>query len=293
MVIRRSVSIDDHASRPSRPRSRSFPRALNGTDSGAGRPNPMPERIGAPSTRSTPLRLLLEDQVDGLRRQQSDAVDSAPQARRDWIRAQRPRRCRDRWHAPMSAWRHCVGVRDADRVGAGPVNVLQRHDLPDGRAEARPIGTAAAAGPLRRCAVDSAGASTDLEVGPEWSGDLVARRNRFERRARDAAHDFADQVAVVQRVIARRRARLPPRRLGGEHGGRPLASRRCLRRRRAVPARTPDVWATADAGTRCPPCRSRRTPASTSATRPSGSISRGRRASARPARSRSWWTTTR
>ncbi len=52
-----------------------------------------------------------------------------------------------------------------------------------------------------------------MEVGLERFGDL-AREVRPDRVARDAADDLADEVALREGVVARRRARFPPGRLG-------------------------------------------------------------------------------
>ena len=56
----------------------------------------------------------------------------------------------------------------------------------------------------------------DVEVGAERPGDLLGEE-RAERPPGDPPDDLADEVALVERVVARRGARLPPRRLGGEH----------------------------------------------------------------------------
>ena len=58
----------------------------------------------------------------------------------------------------------------------------------------------------------------DVEIGAERSGDLRSEE-RAERLARDAPDQLAEQVALRDGVVARRRARLPPRRLRGEEAG--------------------------------------------------------------------------
>ena len=65
---------------------------------------------------------------------------------------------------------------------------------------------------------------------PMWksapSGPVISSAtNVAERLPGDAAHDLALEVALGDGVVARRRARLPPRRLGGEQRGDLLASR--------------------------------------------------------------------
>ena len=65
----------------------------------------------------------------------------------------------------------------------------------------------------------------DVEVGAERSRDLL-REERADRLAGDPAHDLADEVALRDRVVAGRRARLPPRLLRGEQRGAPCPSRR-------------------------------------------------------------------
>ncbi len=62
----------------------------------------------------------------------------------------------------------------------------------------------------------SVGLGADLEVRAERAGDLVGDEV-LQRNPGRAANQLADQEAVVERLIARRRARLPPRRLRGEH----------------------------------------------------------------------------
>ena len=55
----------------------------------------------------------------------------------------------------------------------------------------------------------------DPEIGVQRFGDFLAE-NRADGFSGDAADDFADEIALRQRVIAGRGARLPERRLRGE-----------------------------------------------------------------------------
>ena len=115
-------------------------------------------------------------------------------------------------------------------LGAPPLRAVG--ELADGAAGCRSPGRAAIPGRWRRRRPPRALAGgrrhhlarrgrlrirgePDVEVGAERRGDLVAEE-RAERRAGDAPHDLADQVAVRQRVVAVGGAGLPPRRLGGE-----------------------------------------------------------------------------
>ena len=78
-------------------------------------------------------------------------------------------------------------------------------------------------------------ACADLEIGAERAGDLVAHEV-LQRLTGHAAQHLADEMAVVEGVIARRRARLPPRRLGGECGRRLLPVENILDDDRLVPS---------------------------------------------------------
>ena len=75
-----------------------------------------------------------------------------------------------------------------------------------------------------------------MEVGAERAGHLLGEE-RPERLARDAPHHLAHQEALRARVVARRRARLPPRRLGGEQGGALVPVLQVGGHQRLVPAR--------------------------------------------------------
>gem|GEM_PF-3750730 len=55
-----------------------------------------------------------------------------------------------------------------------------------------------------------------MEVGVERRGDLVGEE-RTERPPGDSAHNLTDQMSLGEGVVSRRRTRLPPRGLRGEH----------------------------------------------------------------------------
>ena len=59
----------------------------------------------------------------------------------------------------------------------------------------------------------------DVEVGAQRPRNL-RRKELAQALAGDAPDHFADQVAVVQHVVARGRPGFPPGRLGGQQGGR-------------------------------------------------------------------------
>ena len=65
------------------------------------------------------------------------------------------------------------------------------------------------------------GRRADVEIDPERSGDLFGGE-LAERLPRDPPHQLAFEVALCQRVVARRRPRLPPGLLGGKDRRRPL-----------------------------------------------------------------------
>ena len=84
-------------------------------------------------------------------------------------------------------------------------------------------------------AVVLAGRQANVKVGFERLGHLPGEE-RADGVARDAAHDLTDEVALRQRVVARGRARLPPRRLGGEPGRAELPVGELLGDERLLPA---------------------------------------------------------
>ncbi len=57
-----------------------------------------------------------------------------------------------------------------------------------------------------------------MEVGSQWTGKLFGKEPA-ESSPVDATNDLTDEMAVVDRVIARRRTRGPPRLLGSEASG--------------------------------------------------------------------------
>ena len=109
---------------------------------------------------------------------------------------------------------------------------------------------------------NSAGSRPMWKSAPERPGHPLPEEGA-DRLARDPAHDFADEVALGDGVIARRRARLPPRLLGGQQAGGLLPVVEILDGHRLRPAGQPggvaQQMAEAAPG---PPCRRRRTPAS-------------------------------
>ena len=102
-----------------------------------------------------------------------------------------------------------ASVRDRDAVGVESVGLR----------------AAAAAGSRRRPGRRARRGRPMWKSAP--SGPAISSaKNVPTRAAGDAAHDLADEVALGDGVVARRRARLPPRRLGGEQAGRLAPSRR-------------------------------------------------------------------
>ena len=80
-------------------------------------------------------------------------------------------------------------------------------------------------------------AGADVEVGAQRPGDLLGEERARAIRPVTRRTTSPTQVAVVERVVARGRAGLPPRRLGGEQGGGLLPVVQVLEGERLVPAR--------------------------------------------------------
>ena len=138
----------------------------------------------------------------------------------------------------------------------------------------------------------SASGSPDGEVGAERPGDLLGEE-LLERPPDHAADDLADQVALVQGVVARRGARLPTT---GAWRGQHLRGFVVGRESSTVPVEptpTRPTCATSEWRTSMPPCRWRRTRANRR-----DRLGRVESAplEAAPTRARpswSWWSTTR
>ena len=172
------------------------------------------------------------------------------------------------------------------RVGVDEPQPWVRFAVTEERREGevrRPAELSRPRGACRRCA--------DREIEAERTGDLVGDE-RADAAAVDAADERVAQPAVRERVV-RRRPHRDDRLLGGEQvvdllrrrrgppptAGRPhRADRRCGRRRRRHER---------------PPCRWRRTPASSEPPGTAGRAARARRASASPRRRRPWTPTPR
>ena len=223
----------------------------------------MPKRSGTPSTRSVPSALLVEDAARIVSGDSRRTPSTLAAARDDRLH------CGHRSGVAVAVGgagsrprRHAFVARRSARRAGGPVNVLT-HGL-SGSSVARSIGSG---GGGITCATRSIvlGRQPDVEVGAERAGDLVGEEPA-ERPAGDPADHLADQVALVDGVVARRRARLPPRLLRGEQRRRLLPVVEVLLRHRLVPARHARRCGSSGGGPRCRPSRRRRTPASTSAT---------------------------
>ena len=80
------------------------------------------------------------------------------------------------------------------------------------------------------------GARADVEVGAERPGDLGGHE-LADRLAGDPPHELALEEALGDRVVARRRSRLPPRLLGRQQGRRLVPVVERLDRHRSAPAR--------------------------------------------------------
>ena len=78
----------------------------------------------------------------------------------------------------------------------------------------------------------------DMEVGSQWTGKLFGKEPA-ESSPVDATNDLTDEMAVVDRVIARRRTRGPPRLLGSEASGGRLEVVDVLQFDRALPTGHP------------------------------------------------------
>jgi alpha,alpha-trehalase len=160
--------------------------------------------------------LLIEDQLDGLRAQQPDAVDFSALRQDGHDAGDRPRVAvavsgPDVGVAPALG----VGVVREDRrtgkglddraVAAKSFQVeRQRRRRDDGR-DALPVTLGGA----------------DLEVCPERARDLLGHE-LLERLAGDPAYQLSDQVPEVERVVPRRGSRFPPGGLPGHPACRPV-----------------------------------------------------------------------
>ena len=209
----------------------------------------MPKRSGTPSTRSVPCALLLEHGFAARARTAAARRSTSPPQREHATAPRRPSgRCRARrprgsrrgaTHRPTTARRRAAGWRACGSrccPGRAPsIGERRRRDH---------VGDAVVV--LR--------AEADVEVGAERPGDLLGEE-RADRCAGDAADDLADEVALRDRVVAGRGARLPPRLLRGEQRRSPSPSRRGPRAASAPASPTgPAVWP-AGGGPRRPPCR--------------------------------------
>ena len=185
----------------------------------------MPNRSGDSSTRSGPSDCTSKicSMVSGL--QQPHAVGRAAQRNRRQDAAASDRALPWPLAPPMSAARQPRSRDRGDFRRAGSsVNVLS---VVVGQSVERQVQRSAAGmSSAMRSVVLVRGA--DLEVGTERARDLVADE-LLERFAGDPAEHLADQVAVGEGVIARRGARLPPRRLSARGGRSTSPSRRCPR----------------------------------------------------------------
>ncbi len=247
----------------------------------------MPSRSGTPSTRSTPFGCSrkISSMVSG--RSSRTPSTSPPREITDMIRAtERALPCP--LAAPMSAFRQ-PGVLASSASRTGPVKVLTAGlSMPRAAQVERQRRRRDHVGDPAPVAFGGA----DLEVGAERSGDLVGDE-LLQRLAADPADDLADQVPEVERVVARRGARLPPRRLGRHPGGGLLPVVQVLDHGGLVEPGNPggvrqqvpdqDVLLAAGGELR-PVARHRGVDVQ---------LRRGRPASARPGWSRSWWWTRR
>ncbi len=80
------------------------------------------------------------------------------------------------------------------------------------------------------------GPRAESEVGVEWARDVVGDEV-LQRLPCGAANQLADQKAVIERLITRCGARLPPRRLGGQPRRGLLPVEEVVDRHRFLPAR--------------------------------------------------------
>ena len=190
--------------------------------------------------------------------------------------------------APMSARRQ-PGVFASSADDRRPGERLDRRAV---RAEGRQVERQRRRRDHVRDPAPVALGGADLEVGAERPGDLLGHE-LLERLAGDPAQHLADQVPEVQRVVAGRGARLPPRRLRREPGGRLVPVVQVLDDGRLVQPghaggvrqQVPDQDVLLAAGAELRPVPRR--PGRRRRAR------RGRPASARPGWSRSWWSTRR
>ena len=220
---------------------------------------------------------------------------SPPLETTDWIRAsERAFACRSRRRCRPAANPVPHDVEALHRTGEG----LEGHRFRVDLRGVRLVGSSVLGGRgggrwhVHGHAVELGGIETDVEVRPQRAGDLV-RDEVAESLAGDAPDHLTDEVAVRHRVIAGRGPRLPPRRLRGEQGGGPVPVVQVLHREGVLPAGQPARVREQVPHLDRPPCRSRRTRASTAPPARARRAPRGRRARAPPGPSPSSWSTRR
>ena len=174
----------------------------------------MPNLSGTPSTTSMPFACSrkISSMVSGRSSRTPSTSPPAGDDRQD---------AGDRPRVPVAVRGADVGRAPPRRVGVAGVSDRSCQRL-DGRAVRRERGQVERQRwrrDHRRDAAPVASAGADLEVGAERRRDLLGHE-LLERLAGDPPQHLADQVAEVQRVVARGGTRLPPGRLRGEPGGR-------------------------------------------------------------------------
>ena len=197
-----------------------------------------------------------------------------PRRRRPTADGRPTGRCRGRWprrSRPAATPR----VQAIVASGGGPVNVLTI--TLSGSSVSRSIGSGGG-GTTFETRWSCSGPSPMWKSAPSGPATSLAK-NWPSVQPGDAPDHLADEVTLVQRVIAGRRARLPPRRLGGEHRRRLLPVEDVVDHDRLRPAPTRPTSATSGGAPRSCPCPGLRTPASTrrrARTRRAGRARRGR-----------------
>ena len=201
---------------PQPPQKQTLPSGTKGTPDRLGQPVADAEAHRDAEEEVYPVRLLAEDVLDRLRRQQPHAANRA---------AERERRhdARDGARVPVTVGRPDLRQPPRRPVGRGRVGRRAGRDLDQDtvRVEAGQV-------ERERRRRDDLGAPVpvslpraDLEVRVERAGDLLVDEPG-QALAGHPADDLAEEVAEGERVVAGGGPRLPPRRLGGQRGRRAL-----------------------------------------------------------------------
>ena len=220
------------ASEPPQPPQKHVPLVGRDRHPVDGRPKPMPWRSGTPSTRSMPLHCSSNTASIVSLPSRRTPLASPPHAIGVWIEATER----------ALPWPPAAGI-SARRHATSHDLVASRTGLPNVLAStlvgSRSSGIGSGGGGMTWATRSSAAGGVPMWKSAPSGPVMFSRDELAERLPGDPLDDLALEVALGDGVVARRRARLPPRRLGAEQGGRLAAVVEVLVRDRLLPARQP------------------------------------------------------